>query len=219
MNRRAIVIATAVVVTAAFAGSAFLYERLGADRAPAAASADGNQLVRPHSPVIGPADAPVTIVEFFDPSCEACRAFHPIVKRILAAFPNDVRLVLRYTPFHEGSDEAVRILETARAQGRFVPVLEALLARQPEWAVHGAPDLGKAWEFARLAGLDVEQAKRDASSPAIARLLELDVADVKTNNVRQTPTFFVNGKSLTSFGPHQLYELVRQEVERAKAGS
>ena len=38
------------------------------------------RLVRMHSPVIGSREAPVTIVEFFDPVCETCRAFYPVVK-------------------------------------------------------------------------------------------------------------------------------------------
>lgn len=52
-----------------------------------AASENGAQadssLMRSHSPILGQADAPVTIVEFFDPACEACRAFYPLTKRIL----------------------------------------------------------------------------------------------------------------------------------------
>lgn len=219
MTKRSIVVITALVAAIAFAGGAFLYSRTGADRAPALTSATGNELVRPHSPVIGPAIAPVTIVEFIDPSCEACRAFYPIVKQILAAYPTDVRLVLRYTPLHQGSDEAVRILETARTQGKFERVLETLLARQPEWAVHGAPDLNKAWAFAQAAGLDVERARREASSPSIDLVLRQDIADGQKNNVRQTPTFFVNGKPLPSFGPQQLKDLVQSEVRRAKTGS
>lgn len=216
MTRRSIVIITTLIAAVAFTGSAFLYDRYGTDRAPALASATANDLVRQHSPIIGPVDAPVTIVEFFDPLCEACRAFYPIVKEILSAFPKDVRLVLRYTAFHHGADEAIRILETARTQGKFQPVLEALLARQPEWAAHGAPDLRKAWEFARAAGLDVERARSEVSSPNIDLVLKQDTADVQANNVRQTPTFFVNGKPLPSFSPQQLFDLVRSEVQRAK---
>ncbi|MFS8328883.1 thioredoxin domain-containing protein, partial [Vreelandella titanicae] len=34
--------------------------------------------MRSHSPILGREDAPVTIVEFFDPACEACRAFYPL---------------------------------------------------------------------------------------------------------------------------------------------
>ncbi|MFD2238149.1 DsbA family protein [Aureimonas populi] len=217
MTRRSLVLITGLVALIVFAGGAFLYDRYGANPAQPVAAVEGDALVRGHSPIIGPAEAPVTIVEFFDPSCEACRAFYPVVKQIMAAFPGETRLVIRYAPFHDGSDEAVRILETARLQGRFEPVLEALLERQPEWAVHGAPDLAKAWELAAAAGLDVERARADMSAPGIDAVLEQDMADVASNDVRQTPTFFVNGKPLPSFGPQQLYDLVRGEVESARA--
>jgi protein-disulfide isomerase len=182
--------------------------------APAAAPM-WNAYVRRHSPVIGAANAPVTIVEFFDPSCEACRAFYPIVKQIMAQYPNDVRLVLRYTPLHEGSDEAVRILETARRQNLFEPVLEALLAQQPQWAVHGAPQLDRAWTVAGGAGLDVTQAREAMMAAPITAALNQDIADARTLGISGTPTFFVNERPLPSFGPQQLYDLVRAEVEAA----
>jgi protein-disulfide isomerase len=199
-----------------FATGAYIYDRGVADRQTQSAASVPSYLVRPHSPVIGPANAPVTIVEFFDPSCESCRAFYPYVKQIMAQHPKDVRLVIRYAPFHKGSDEAVAILETARLQNVFVPVKEALLATQPNWAVHGAPNLNIAWEAARNAGLDVERARRDAQRPEIAKVLEQDTADIKTAAVKTTPTFFVNGKPLPSFGPKQLAELVRAEVEASR---
>ncbi|MHB2166465.1 DsbA family protein [Alsobacter sp. R-9] len=214
MSRRLLVIVVALIAGAAFVGGSVLYDRFG--RPPERGQSASSTLVRAHSPVIGPAGAPVTIVEFFDPSCEACRAFHPIVKRIMATFPNEVRLVIRYTPFHEGSDVAVRILEAARAQGRFEPVLEALLEGQPQWAVHGAPDLEKAWSLAGAAGLDVPRARVAAVAPQVDRVLDVDVADVKANGVERTPTFFVNGRPLTTFGPQQLFMLVAQEVEEAR---
>lgn len=168
---------------------------------------------------MGPAAAPVTIVEFFDPSCEACRAFYPIVKQMMAQTGDDVRLVLRYTPLHQGSHEAVRILEAARKQNLFQPVLEALLARQPEWAVHGAPDIEKAWQIAAIDGFDMAKARQDAVSNSVTSVLTQDIADMKANNVHQTPTFFVNGKPLTEFSPQGLYSLVDAELKAAKAGS
>lgn len=174
-----------------------------------------NVYVREHSPVIGPRNAPVTIVEFFDPSCEACRAFHPIVEQIMAQYPNDVRLVLRYTPLHEGSEEAVRILETARRQNVFEPVLEALFVEQPRWATHGGPQLERAWAAAEAAGLDQARARAAMQSPRITAALNQDIADATTLGVRGTPTFFVNERPLPSFGPQQLYDLVRAEVEAA----
>jgi protein-disulfide isomerase len=211
MNRRTAVIGTAVVAAAAFAAAAAYYPRGGA---PAAFQEDST-LVRPHSPVVGPADAPVTIVEFIDPSCEACRAFYPIVKQIMDAFPGKTRLVIRYAPLHEGSDEAVAILEAARMQDKFVPVLEKLFLEQPKWAVHGAPDIEAAWRFAGDAGLDVERARTDAKSPAVVATINRDVEDMKAVGLQGTPTFFVNGKPLPSFGPQQLYDLVAAEVGNA----
>ncbi|MCG7605741.1 thioredoxin domain-containing protein, partial [Halomonas sp. MM17-34] len=77
-----------------------------------------DSLVRSHSPILGREDAPVTIVEFFDPACEACRAFYPLTKSILETYPEKVRLIVRYTPFHgDVSDKAIRVLEVARRQG------------------------------------------------------------------------------------------------------
>ncbi|MCK8780836.1 DsbA family protein [Rhizobium sp. NTR19] len=218
MKRRTLVLSTAVAAVAVFAGGAAIYGTVPVEAPPSTPAAE-QTLVRMHSPVLGPASAPVTIVEFFDPSCEACRAFYPIVKQLMSQTSGQVRLVLRYTPLHQGSDEAVRILEAARKQNRFQAVLEALLAIQPEWAVHGSPDLAKAWEIAGGAGLELERAKKDAASPAVDGVLAQDAADMKANGVRQTPTFFVNGKPLTEFSPQGLYNLVGAELNVSLAGS
>jgi protein-disulfide isomerase len=216
MNRRTLVFVIGGIAFAAFALGAFLYQP---HEQGAATPVSELQLERPHSPIIGPREAPVTIVEFFDPSCETCRKFYPHVKEILAAHPGDVRLVLRYAPFHEGSDEAVRILEAARLQDKFVPVLDALIAAQPEWAVHGAPNLAHAWEVAQKAGLDLERARADASRPEIDALLKQDLADIKAINLNRTPTFFINGKPLLSFGVEQLADQVRSEVALSKSAA
>lgn len=211
MNRRIIVLGTAAVAILGFGSAAWYATRPVPVVAPPPL-AEMAPLIRAHSPALGPHDAPVTIVEFFDPACEACRAFHPIVKQIMGAFPGKVRVVLRYAPFHDGSDEAVRILETARIQGKFEPVLEALYAAQPAWSAHGAPRLDVAWNAAGQAGLDVEKAKIARMLPGIVAVLNQDKADLSAVGVRQTPTFFINGKRLTDFGAQQLMEMVRAEV-------
>lgn len=212
MNRRNLIFATAVVAVAVFAAAVYLYAP-SKEGAPAVA-ANGAPLVRDHSPVLGPIDAPVTIVEFFDPACEACRAFYPYVKQIMAAFPDKVRVVLRYATFHGPSEEAVRILEAARRQGKFTPVLERLLLRQSEWAPHGRP-APSPWTMLAATGLDVDVARKDAQRPDVEEVLRIDAADIKEVGVRRTPTFYVNGKPLTEFGPQQLHDLVEREVEAA----
>jgi protein-disulfide isomerase len=211
MSRRALVIAISALVMVGFVVAGYIYNRGATDRKLVATAQESTSLVRPHSPIMGRADAPVTIVEFFDPACETCRAFYPIVKKIMAEHPDQLRLVLRYTPFHKGADEVVRILETARKQGVFVPVLEAILVAQPEWADHHRPQIEKAWTAAASAGLNVEAARKEMLAPSITAVLDQDMADIRAVVVRQTPTFFVNGKPLPSFGAKHLQDLVRRD--------
>jgi protein-disulfide isomerase len=202
MNRKALVLSALTLALAVFAVASWYATR----PAPVAATSsvageEAEALVRAHSPVLGPEAAPVTIVEFFDPACEACRAFHPVVKDILAEHGEAVRVVLRYTPFHgEASEEAIRVLEAARAQDVFEPVLEAVLREQPRWAAHGAPEPGLILQIAGNAGLDVEAARTQMLAPYVTGILNQDRADVETMGVRQTPTFFVNGRPLDPFG-------------------
>ena len=62
----------------------------------ATVAVDRSALIRPHSPSLGRADAPVVIVEFLDPACETCRTFYPMVKQLMAQHPDRIRLVVRY---------------------------------------------------------------------------------------------------------------------------
>ena len=133
--------------------------------------AKGNAYERPYSPSFGAETAKATIVEFFDPACEACRAFYPVVKDILSRHPDDIRVVLRYATFHKGSETVVRMLEAARLQNVFESVLEALLKDQQQWASHHEPNLNRAWEIAKAAGLNVDSAKAVMNSTNINQIL------------------------------------------------
>lgn len=176
-----------------------------------------DRLVRFHSPIFGPTNAPVTIVEFFDPACETCRAFYPMVKNLMKQYPNDVRLVLRYAPFHQGSDQVVKLLEAAKRQDKYVQVLEAILESQPAWADHGKPNIELAFKVAeQQGGLDMTKAREQMASAEIDLALKQDIQDLTALEVIKTPTFFVNGKSLPSFGLDQLTALVAEEVVKVK---
>ena len=154
----------------------------------------------------------MTLVEFFDPSCEACRAFHPVVNELRREYPVQLRVILRYTPFHDGSDEAVRILEVARRQNVFEPVLDILFSEQPTWALHGQPRLDRAWQLAGQAGLDLERAKSERLHPDITGVLNQDMADVQAMGIQATPTFFVDAERLTDLSIENLRATVSNVV-------
>jgi protein-disulfide isomerase len=174
------------------------------------------RLVRPHSPVLGHDKAPVTVVEILDPACEACRAFAPVVEQLLFTYPEDVRVVVRYADFHPVSLQALRLLVAAQAQGKAHELLSALFERQEEWASHTGPDPARAWKIAGEMGIDVRKAQKDALAANVDHILQAEADDLLALKVERTPTFFVNGKPLPSFGAQQLLDLVASEVQVAK---
>jgi len=177
---------------------------------------DTSGLVRMHSPVLGNASAPVVIVEFFDPACESCREFHPVVKRIRALAPERIAVVMRYVPFHRGADQIVALLEASRKQGKFWPVLDALMASQPDWTPHHRVQLDRVWKHLGGLGLNMAQLRADMASPGIAAIIKQDMADASKFKVGGTPTFFVNGRMLNPLDDRQLKRMVEEELRKAK---
>lgn len=221
MKQKTIFITALVLLSIVFAGGAQLYRSQKAQEAVAAAGKNKELLVRFHSPSLGRADAPVQIVEFLDPACETCAAFYPLVKQMMAANREDIRLTVRYAPFHQGSDEVVKVLEASRKQGKYWQALESLLASQASWVQHHQARPELVWPALARAGLDIERLKSDMQSPDIARAIAQDVADARALNVTKTPEYFVNGRPLPSFGLEQLRTLVDEALaaaSRAKAG-
>jgi protein-disulfide isomerase len=181
-----------------------------------ATTIDHSALIRPHSPSEGRLDAPVVIVEFFDPACGTCRTFYPMVKQLMAEHPNRIRLVMRYAPFHKGSDKVVAILEAARRQGKFWQALEALFESQQAWVSNHTVNADLAWPYLNAVGLNMEQLAIDLTAPDLQQVIAQDLKDANTLGVSQTPEYFVNGRPLPTFGFEQLRQLVAEELAKTR---
>jgi protein-disulfide isomerase len=212
MKQKSIFTLAAVLLIAAFIVGAFFYKNQKAEQAAQLAAKNQIALVRADAPSFGNVDAPVHIVEFFDPACGTCREFYPLVKNLMAAHPGKIRLTMRYAPFHPGSDQVVKVMEAARKQGQFQQTLEALFASQTVWVQNHTAQADLIWSPLGGLGLDMERIKSDVNSPEIARTIAQDLADAKTMNVTMTPEFFVNGRPLPSFGFEQLRTLVDEAL-------
>jgi protein-disulfide isomerase len=219
MKRNVLFISAIVVLAAAFAGGTQFWRSSQAQQAAAAAAKNREALVRMHSVTLGRAEAPVQLVEFFDPACDTCAQFYPLVKKLVADHRDEIRLVERYAPLHPGSDEVVKALEASRRQGKFWPALEALFAAQPEWVLQHQAHVELIWPALARAGVDIEQVKKDMQSPEVASVIAQDLADARTMNVSATPEFFVNGRPLPSFGWDQLQTLVDEELKATRTAS
>jgi protein-disulfide isomerase len=199
-----IVLALAIAWTLGVFTPASERGKLPADKAAA--------LVRMHAPALGAPSAGVTLTEFLDPACSACAAFYPIVKKILSDSDGKLRLVVRYAPFHRGSDQAVLALEAARKQGKYWPALEALMASQASWVQNHTVVAERIWPVLQQAGVDVAQAQKDAQDPKLQAQLEQDMVDLKLLEIAKTPTFFVNDRELQEFGVEPLQALIKEEI-------
>lgn len=215
MKQKTLFIVALVGLLLVFIAGTLFYSTQKENQAAQMAEANRAALVRMHSPTLGKAEAPVVIVEFFDPACETCREFYPLVKQMMAENPDRIRLVLRYTPFHNGSDQVVAMLEAARKQDKFWPALEAILGSQADWVQHHTAQQPLVWKHLEGLGLNLEQMRADMTAPEIARVIAQDLADAQTLNVTKTPEFFVNGKPLPRFG----YEPLKALVDEALSSS
>ena len=203
---------TVLVLIIAFMFGSSYYKGKQAEKIGFMAQENASIFIRDHSQMFGSDDAKVYLIEFMDPACETCAAFSPFIKQIMDANPGKIKHVIRYAPFHHGADNFVKILEAAKKQGKYWETLDVMYKSQRYWASHSNPQPQRIWQFIPQAGVNVEQIRRDMNDPAIAKLIDQDLADAKTLNVRKTPGFFVNGKPLQTFGSRQLLQLVQDEL-------
>lgn len=187
-----------------------------------ASPAENEALVREDSYTLGSADAKVTIVEFFDPECEACAAFHPIMKKVLKDYDGKAKYVARYMPLHPNSLSAATFLEAAGEQGKYWEAQDLLFQKQPEWGTkHGpqpaAPQADITTLFKKYATeLKLDTAKMDSAfaQNKYAAKIERDKKDGISLYVQRTPTVFVNGRKLASLNESALSYLIDEELKK-----
>jgi protein-disulfide isomerase len=158
----------------------------------------------------GPAEAPVTVLEYGDFECPYCGRAEPAVRDLLADF-GDVRYVWRHLPLtdvHPHASAAAEASEAAGAQGAFWELHDLLLDHQD--ALLDSDLIGYAEEL----GLDVQRFEDDLRGSAGAAHIAEDVDSADLSGVSGTPTFFINGRR-----HHGAYDLatLSAEVRAARA--
>ena len=214
-SRSALVAAAIGVMVIAVVAATLLYESDDALPQQSEATARQAALASEHSPSLGDPGAKVHIVEFLDPACGTCAQFFPMVKQWLAELPDEIRLSVRHVAFHSGSDYAVKILEASRKQDKYWQTLEALLATQRQWAINHKVQPDRVLPAIAGVGLNLDQLAADMNGMEILTRMEQDKKDSVLLKVSATPEYFVNGRSLPSFGQQQLLDLIREELQKA----
>ena len=161
--------------------------------------ADAGQLVRDNSHRLSVApDSDVTLVEFLDFECEACRAAFPLVERLRSEYGDRVNFVVRYFPLpsHVNAERAARAVEAASRQGEFEGMYTKMYETQSQWGEQSTPADPVFRGFAAELGLDMPAFDAVYNDPATLDRINLDVADGKALGVRGTPTIFLDGDQL-----------------------
>jgi len=213
MSKKTIFISVAGILLLAFIMATVIYKNHTSTLQGASGGRDQGAFERQGAPIKGPADAKVTIVEFFDPACGTCADFYPMVKQLIDQHPGKVRVMMRYAPLHSGSDEVVKMLEAAHLQGKFFQALEILFNNQHRWVVNHVSQPDRALGILKGMAMDHDKLAADMSQSEVNRAVDEDVQAGRTLNVKATPEFFVNGRPLPSFGFEQLERLVKQAVD------
>ena len=142
------------------------------------------------SPARGPANAPVTLVEFSDFQCPYCAIAVSQVEAVLKSHPDNVRLVFKEYPLetHPQAALAAAAALAAHKQGKFWAMHDALFAHRNDLS---RPAIV---EMAKQIGLDVKRFEHDWNSTEVKEAVIRDVQDGDRAHVEGTPTIFVNGQ-------------------------
>jgi len=215
LNKKILFLSAIIVLSLVFFGAISLFKNQQSIKADTLADTNQSAITRLGAPTKGAIKAKVTIVEFFDPACETCAQFYPVINGLIKKYPGKIKVEMRYTPFHQGSDQVVKILEAAHSQNKCWPALEILFANQQGWTRHHVAQPNKALMLLAPLGLNLQQLNIDIASEQIDKIVKQDIDDAKRLNVRATPEFYVNGKPLPSFDYQQLVQSVENAIAQA----
>jgi len=148
--------------------------------------------------VTGNLESEITIVNFSDFQCPACKSTESLVQQFLAAYGDRVKFVYRYFPLdgiHLNGRLAAQAAEAAASDGKFWEYHHLLFERQEEW---GAIDdktalINRFTEYAQELEIDKDQFLERIEATSVAELVEIDKQAGIEAGVNATPTFFVNG--------------------------
>jgi protein-disulfide isomerase len=167
-------------------------------------------------PSIGPADAPVTIIEFADYECGFCRSFvAETLPQILTNYEGRVRYIFRDMPIlGQTSVDAAIAAECADDQGRYWDYHNALFNNQQALGTEGVFVM-----LAQNVGIDVNTFNACLSAQTHLGEIVADQSDGSRAGVGGTPAFFINGRYVSGAQSYAVFaSIIDQELARIEQG-
>ncbi len=166
------------------------------------------------SPVKGPKDAKVTIIEFSDFQCPFCKRGYQTMEEVAKAYPKDVKIVFKHypLPFHPQATPAAKASWAAQQQGKFWEFHNELFENQNQ--------LGDAFYTATATklGLDLKKFEADRKSDAAEKAVQADADLGQKNGIEGTPGFFVGGVQVEGAQPIENFKKIIDRLLNKAAG-
>jgi len=168
--------------------------------------------------VYGDRQAKVVLLEYSDFQCPACATYHPMVKQLEQEFGQQIAVVYRHFPLstiHPNARAAAESAEAAGLQGYFWQMHDKLFENQSDWSASPNPR-NQFIQYASDLGLDIEKFESDLSSSAVSQAVRDDIVSANQVGINATPTFFLNGVSITN---PRSYDAFKNLVSEALLGA
>lgn len=169
--------------------------------------------IGPDDHTLGPADAPVVLVEYGDYECPHCARAQAVLDNVLPRLRDRVRYVYRHFPLTDVHPHAPAAAEAAESvgshagDGAFWDMHHMLFANQD------ALEIDDLIGYADAAGADPEEVADDLSTGACGPRVRMDSDGAHRSDVDGTPTFFINGMRYD--GPWTDADAFADDLERA----
>ncbi len=168
------------------------------------------------SPAVGPKNAKVVLLHYFDYQCPFCSKVAPAIDQILKDYPNDVRVVYKMhpLPMHPNAMPAAEAAMAAAAQGKFMEMHKKLFENQQQLT------RDKYIALAKEIGLDVDKFTKDIDANAYAAAIQKDAGEAEGVGASGTPASFINGRYLSGAKPYGSFkDMIDEELGWAKANN
>ncbi|RMG44365.1 MAG: hypothetical protein D6718_10145 [Acidobacteria bacterium] len=163
------------------------------------------------NPAIGPANAPVKIIEFSDFQCPYCQRAKGTLEKLREHYGNKIRIVFRDFPlsFHQNAEKAAEAAGCAYEQGKFWEMHDKLFENQR------ALEVEKLYTYAEQIGLDQEAFKECLDSGRRSQEVRADIQAGQKVGVQGTPAFFINGRFVSGAQPYENFaKIIDEELAR-----
>lgn len=167
---------------------------------------------------VGAGTGGVTLTEYGDFECPACKAYYPLVKDIKQTYGDKIKFEFRHFPLtqiHRNAMLGSRAAEAANNQGKFFEMHDLLYENQDSWSKASNPT-SVLESFAQQIGLNIEQFKTDMASEATLDIINADIKAGQNIDANSTPTFAINGKKVDKNPqtPEEFKKLIEDELAK-----